>query len=55
MMILFSTEHWLLSQSTFIIRIIRIDWTGIPAAEWTVSGFSLGPGAIGKVVDTPLA
>lgn len=49
-MILFSTEHWLVSQSYFIIRVVRIDWTGIPDAEWTIRGFSLGPAILALIL-----
>lgn len=52
-MILFSTGHWLISQSIFIIRVVRVDWIGIPTAEWTIRGFSLVPAVLGKVLDAP--
>lgn len=47
-MVLFTTEHWLLSQSYFIIRLIRNDWTGTPSKEWTISGASIAPYILGK-------
>lgn len=48
MMALFSAEHWLLSQSTFIIRVKTFDWTGTSTHEWTTTGYSLIPCLIGK-------
>lgn len=48
MMVLFSIEHWLLSQSTFIVRVNKFDWTGVPKQGWTTTGYSFIPCLMGK-------
>lgn len=48
MMALFSVEHWLISQSTFIVRVKQFDWTGTPSRGWTTTGYSFIPSLIGK-------
>lgn len=40
MMIVFAIEHWLLSQSTFIIRANRVSWNGDHVQGWTIAGYN---------------
>lgn len=47
-MSLFAAEHWLLSQSAFVIRIVNSDWYGVPISAYTTSGFSLVPCILGN-------
>ncbi|KAF7502331.1 hypothetical protein GJ744_006019 [Endocarpon pusillum] len=52
-MILFAIEHWLLSQSTFVIRVINIDIVNSSPREiegYTTSGFSLVPAIFALVL-----
>lgn len=51
-MVFFVTEHWLLSQCLFIVRITRTDWTGLSAPGWTATGYSLFPCLLGKQPDS---
>lgn len=46
-MAFFSLEHWLLSQSTFIVRVNSFLWNGDVNKGWTTSGYSFIPGLIG--------
>lgn len=53
MMVIFAVEHWLLSQTMFIIRVVMIDTTSVVdsatmTSGWTISGYSLLPAIIGK-------
>lgn len=48
MMALFSAAHWLVSQSTFIVRVKIFDRNGDPERGWTTTGYSLIPCLIGK-------
>ncbi|KAF2007571.1 hypothetical protein P154DRAFT_420621, partial [Amniculicola lignicola CBS 123094] len=42
----FTIMHWLLSQSTFIIRVLAFDWDGSVLPGWTTAGFSVIPSLI---------
>ncbi len=48
MMIVFAIEHWLLSQSTFIVRANRVSWNGDYIQGWTTAGYSFIPCLTGK-------
>ncbi|KAK3349773.1 hypothetical protein B0T25DRAFT_633098 [Lasiosphaeria hispida] len=41
--IIFTAAHWLLSQSTFTIRLLFFDWDGTPLPGRTLAGFSIIP------------
>lgn len=50
----FFLEHWLLSRTTFVIRVLIIDTistvdTATTVPGWTTSGFSLLPAILGKL------
>jgi len=49
-MAVFAVEHWLLSQSTFVIRVLMFDWDGTPLPGRTTSGFSVIPSFLGKCI-----
>ena len=42
-MAVFATEHWLLSESPFIIRLLLSEWNGARVPGGTISGFSVIP------------
>lgn len=42
-MVLFAILHWLVSQSTFIVRVIRVNWEGALTTGWTTTGYSFIP------------
>jgi hypothetical protein len=50
-MALFSLEHWLLSQTTFIIRVIMYQYVEdvITTIEYTISGYSLPAAMFGSL------
>lgn len=48
MKIIFLASHWLISQSTFIVRINKFNYDGQQGRGWTVSGYSLVPSLLGK-------
>ena len=52
LMLIFLTEHWVISQATFVIRVNLIDYLGNPSGGWTTSGYSIIPCIIGEV--TPI-
>lgn len=43
MMIVFTIEHWLLSQATFVVRANRVSWNGDHIEGWTITGYSFMP------------
>jgi hypothetical protein len=51
MMVLFSLEHWLLSQSTFLSGVIRFEWSNDPLQgaphTFFIAGFSIVPAIFG--------
>ncbi len=52
-MALFSLEHWLLSQTTFVIRVITFDFTVTPFTTlngWTTASYSLIPATFAMVL-----
>lgn len=49
LMLIFLTEHWVISQATFVIRVNLIDYLGNPSGGWTTSGYSIIPCIIGEV------
>ena len=51
-MALFATEHWLLSQSAFIIRIVNFSWHGVETTA-TKSAYSTIPGLFGSFSSLP--
>lgn len=53
MTIISSVIHWLISQSTFVVRINKFDYDGERGHGWTVSGYSLFASLIGKKYPTP--
>ena len=53
MMLIFSMEHWILSQATFIVRVNRTDYQGNSSYGWTTSGYSIIPCIIGTVDPYP--
>lgn len=52
-MALFATEHWLLSQSAFIIRVINFSWHGVETTAYTKSAYSTIPGLFGSFSSLP--
>lgn len=46
--VLFAILHWLVSQSTFIVRVIRVDWEGALTTGWTTAGYSFMPCILGN-------
>ena len=48
MMAFFAAGHWLLPQSTFIIRVNTFDWKGDPRRGYTTAGYSFIPCLLGK-------
>ena len=48
-MLILLTEHWVISQATFVIRVNLIDYLGNPNGGWTTSGYSIIPCIIGEV------
>jgi hypothetical protein len=50
-MALFSLEHWFLSQTTFIIRVIMYEYVEdvITTIEYTISGYSLPAAMFGSL------
>lgn len=48
MTIIFSVAHWLVSQSTFVVRINKFNYNGEQEGGWTTSGYSLMPSLISK-------
>jgi hypothetical protein len=46
-MVVFAVEHWLISQSMFVIRTLVFDWDGTPLPGRTTSGHSVIPALIG--------
>lgn len=48
MLIVFAVEHWLLSQTTFIVRANRVSWNGDSIQGWTMTGYSFIPALIGN-------
>jgi hypothetical protein len=42
-MAVFAIEHWLISQSAFVIRILLFDFDGTPLPGLTMAGFSIIP------------
>lgn len=48
MMIVFTIEHWLLSQATFIVRANGVSWNGDHIEGWTIAGYSFIPCLTGK-------
>ena len=48
MTIISSVTHWLVSQSTFVVRIKKFNYNGEQGGGWTTSGYSLMPSLIGK-------
>jgi len=44
----FAVEHWLLSQSTFIIRLLYFDYDGKSMEGHTTTGFSIIPSFFGE-------
>jgi len=47
-MIIFALEHWLASETTFVIRILLFSDVNFSFASETQANFSLAPGLIGK-------
>jgi hypothetical protein len=43
-----ATMHWLLSQSTFIIRISTLTYKGEPVEGWTLAGYSSAASLLGN-------
>jgi hypothetical protein len=50
-MAVFAIEHWLISQSAFVIRILLFDVDGTPLPGLTMSGFSIIPCITGTLSD----
>lgn len=48
MTILSSILHWLVSQSTFVVRINKFNYDGDQGRGWTTFGYSFIPSLIGK-------
>jgi hypothetical protein len=50
-MALFSTEHWLLSQGMFLVRLHIASYVGdgIEMSHFTIAGYSAAPAMLGKV------
>lgn len=40
--------HWLISQSIFIVRVNKFDYSGDHGRGWTVTGYSFMPSLVGK-------
>lgn len=47
--LVFGVEHWLISQSMFVIRTLISDWDGKPLPGLTTSGHSVIPALIGTL------
>jgi hypothetical protein len=48
-MAVFAIEHWLISQSVFVIRILLFDFDGTPLLGLTMAGFSIIPWITGTL------
>lgn len=48
MTIVFTIEHWLESQATFIVRANGVSWNGDHIEGWTITGYSFIPCSTGK-------
>jgi hypothetical protein len=50
-MAVFAIEHWLISQSAFVIRILLFDFDGTPLPGLTMAGFSIIPCIAGTLAN----